>query len=1026
MKSGNSRTLMFGLALLPGWLALAATASPLQLVSTTGPEFAPAAGGAGDSFVPVMSKDGRYVLFASTAPNLVALGTNGSMPVLFPTPLNVFLRDRTEGSTVLVSVNLQGTGGGDGDSWPMGISTNGRYALFESTASNQVANDTNNQADVFMRDLLAGMTVLVSAATNGTFANDSSSSSVMTPDGRYVAFVSAADNLVSNDTNEIADVFVRDLVNNDTTLVSVGANRGLNPSDPAGSDAPVMTPDGRYIVFYSTAVNLTAGVQTKGDVYVRDRESATTIRASAGALSVLQSLVPITNAISFNHTVSDDGRFVAFETTASPQTSPGIILRYDIQSDHYDLIETNASVAYAGYPNIQNLAMTPDGRFVAYVSNGTNSSGEATSIHVWDAQDGTNTLASGNTNGSVAAGSSSDSPAIDDSGRFVAFLSSAPDLVTNELPGDFHLYLRDLQARKTTLVDADPNGVGSLIDPSAAPEMSADARFVAFESQDGGLVPYDRNLSYDVFVRDLASVTAELVSAHVPGLPSLTPNGSSSISASSLSSDARFIAFWSDADDLVVNDANGLRDIYLRDLLGTNLLVSIGMDGFAANGSSEAPAISADGRYVAFTSFADNLVNDDTNRAQDVFVRDLHSGTTTLVSLNAAQTGPGNKDSYLPTLSGSGQFVLFRSKAGDLRPGMSSGTENLFWRDLGGNVTHALTTNGVTTASMTPDGGLVAFVTGSTRGTFSSVLADRLYVWDAQSGSIVYSVFGIPGAFGPLAISPDGQRLIYATNNSTGPKQLVAVDRTVNTNWVISSQPAASNPGLRFTANGRYLAYVSSVGVPVYTNQVYLYDFETGTNLLVSQSYDGSAPGNNDSDSPDMSPDGRFVSYRSAASNLVPADDNGVPDIFLYDRLSGATTLISASRFGDTSADNRSLTPVFSPDGRTLVFSSWASDLHANDFNHNADVFACNLYSSDTIPAFTVTAVRYSGAGSGCWLSWPVASGKTYRVQAKNSLEDSVWQEFNAHITVVGNRAYVQDYAAGTTGRFYRIVASQN
>src|SRR6185369_2157652 len=168
------------------------------------------------------------------------------------------------------------------------------------------------------------------------------------------------------------------------------------------------------------------------------------------------------------------------------------------------------------------------------------------------------------------------------------------------------------------------------------------------------------------------------------------------------------------------------------------------------------------------------------------------------------------------TLSGSGQFVLFRSKAGDLRPGMSSGTENLFWRDLGGNVTHALTTNGVTTASMTPDGGLVAFVTGSTRGIFSTVLADRLYVWDAQSGTIIYSVLGTTGAFGPLAISPDGQRLIYVTNNSTGPKQLVAVDRTANTNWVISSQPAASNPGLRFTANGRYVAYVSSVGVPVY------------------------------------------------------------------------------------------------------------------------------------------------------------------------------------------------------------------
>src|SRR6185437_9671954 len=106
----------------------------------------------GDSYLPVVSHDGRYVLFGSTADNLVSSGTNRPSPALLPAPLNVYLRDRAQGATVLVSVNSDGTGGGNGDSLPVGISTNGRYALFESRASNLVPGDTNNVADVFLRD----------------------------------------------------------------------------------------------------------------------------------------------------------------------------------------------------------------------------------------------------------------------------------------------------------------------------------------------------------------------------------------------------------------------------------------------------------------------------------------------------------------------------------------------------------------------------------------------------------------------------------------------------------------------------------------------------------------------------------------------------------------------------------------------------------------------------------------------------------------------------------------------------------
>jgi hypothetical protein len=202
-----------------------------------------------------------------------------------------------------------------------------------------------------------------------------------------------------------------------------------------------------------------------------------------------------------------------------------------------------------------------------------------------------------------------------------------------------------------------------------------------------------------------------------------------------------------------------------------------------------------------------------------------------------------------------------------------------------------------------------------------------------------------------------------------------------------------------------------------------LYDFQTGTNLLVSRSSDGASAGDGNSDSVEISSDGRFVAYRSAADNLVPGDLNGQPDLFLFDRSSGTTTLITASRFGNTSANNRSLTPVFSADGRTLVFASWASDLLAGDFNNSSDVFALGLYSTAEAPPFALTASAVTLPTPGNWLNWTVAPGKSYRVEFKDSLGDPTWQELNLPISAVGDRASVKDATMPETSRFYRVVA---
>ncbi len=994
------------------WLLLVGALTPLsaqtfQLVSALDSSPGAAAGGGGDSGAPVISADGRYVLFASAAGNLVVTTSNTPVQFRSPPALNVFRRDRTNGTTVLVSVNLAGTSGGNADSVPAGLSTNGRYAVFESSASDLVAGDTNGAADVFVRDLTEATTILVSASTNGSVGDGESRSAAMTPDGRYVAFVSAATNLVAGDTNGIPDVFVRDLQTGVTVLASVGATA---ISGRRASESPDITPDGRYVAFFSTATNLGADVPNAQDIYVRDLSGGATIWASRDAGAVALSVLQSTNVACYNHAISGDGKYVAYETSPASGSSPGLILRYSLDTGSTDLIHTNAAVQPAAGLDAHNLDLTPDGQRIVFVANTNGTSGATTCILLWDAATGGSIFVSGDLSNEVVADCTCDWPTIDPSGQLVAFSSTATNLTTNALSGACHLYLRDLQAGTTLLLDADTNGIGSLISPLAMPRLSADARFVVFESTGENLVPDDRNRVSDVFVRDLTTGAVEHISARDPGLASLSPNGVSRLSTSCASADGRWVAFASEADNLVGNDTNGFRDVYVRDLQsGTNVLGSVASNGFSGDNLSFEPAISTDGRYIAFTSLAGNLVAGDTNRAYDVFARDLLSNVTTLVSVNSSGTGPGNQDSYSPTISSGGRYVMFRSKASNLVPASFTGAENLFVRDLQAGVTYALTTNGLSCAAMTPDGRFVAF--GDNVGTFSG----KLFVWASESAKRVYtnsmSVITIVG------ISADGNRIAYKVGSSS--TTLYVADRAAKTNRTVTSSSALSRLGLHFSTDSRFLVHTATLNK---TNQVYLYDWLTGTNLLVSRSYDSAAAAGAASDSPDISADGRFVAYRSAATNIVPGDTNGMPDIFLFDRENGVTTLLSVSRFGSFAGNGRSLCPVFSADGQTLVFQTWASDLADADFNCGSEVVAYSLYVSASIPLFCAAIHPSSASSQSPWITWLAVPGRSYRVQFKDSLTESGWQELGGSVTILGNQGYYQDLAPVATQRFYRIV----
>jgi Tol biopolymer transport system component len=228
---------------------------------------------------------------------------------------------------------------------------------------------------------------------------------------------------------------------------------------------------------------------------------------------------------------------------------------------------------------------------------------------------------------------------------------------------------------------------------------------------------------------------------------------------------------------------------------------------------------------------------------------------------------------------------------------------------------------------------------------------------------------------------------------------------------------APSAKSVRFSGDGRLLACLLPQGG---VNQVFLYDTQSATQTLVTQSYDAAGAGNAVSDSVDISADGRFITYRSAASNLVPVDTNNAPDLFLYDTSTGTTTLLSINQAGNSTADNRSLRPLFSADSRTLFFQSWASDLAGGDINHASDIYAWTLYSSGIVPYFSAQLVL-GNPGMGSVVTWPVVPGKSYSVQYKNNLDDPDWQDAG-HGVLVGNQGWFQD-DAGPAQRFYRVVA---
>ena len=525
------------------------------------------------------------------------------------------------------------------------ISGDGAYVAFFGNASDLVAGDGTG-ADVFLGEVATGTLVAASRRDPGTawapvtgnevsFLGPSRFRSI-SGDGAYVAFLSSATDLVAGGSGPASqNVYVWDRASGTTTLVSesvsAAGQRGNGTSQMA-----VISGDGAFVAFLSTATDLVSGGSgpSAQNVYVWERSSGTTTLVSESVAAAGQR----GNSHSYNPVISGDGTIVAFFSQATdlvlggsgPAGNPDVYV-WERSSGMTTLVSESVAVAgQRGNGYSYNPVISGDGATVAFYSYATDlvpgGSGPSTSnVYLWERSSGTTTLVSGAVSAAGQRGNGSSSePVISGNGAYVAFLSSATDLVAGGSgPSTQNVYVWDRASGTTTLVSESLSVAGQRGDSdSYQPAISGNGTTVAFFSYATDLVPGGSGPSnVNVYVWERSSGTTKLVSESVS---MAGQRGDSDSYDPVLSGDGAAVAFTSQATDLVAGGSGPpAQNAYVWDRSsGTTTLVSesVSAAGQRGDGDSSQPVISGDGEHVAFQSDATDLISRDFNYTTDVFL----------------------------------------------------------------------------------------------------------------------------------------------------------------------------------------------------------------------------------------------------------------------------------------------------------------------------------------------------------------------------------------------------------------------
>jgi Tol biopolymer transport system component len=657
-----------------------------------------------------MSADGRFVAFESFEPGYVPSDTNGLS--------DIFVKDRLNNTIERVSVATP-VGGvaaqSNGTSADPHISGDGRYVVFISNASNLAANDSNVASDTFLHDRITRVTRRVSVSSTGGQLTGGSAFGRLSADGRFLTFrASSADVLPGVPANQIYRV---NLLTNAIELVS--RNTAGQPGNGA-SWVSVLSADGRHIAFESQASNLdsrrpdTNGLQ---DVFVRDMTAGTTARVSVQTDGFQTLVGSPAVALASGPSISGNGRYVAFTAEAELKlvgSDNNFLLDVyvrdrDVDNDNVmdeavDGLESQTVKTFRVSVDTANNdpdghssqpSISYDGRYVAFLSGAS----DLVSLQILSGfphvfvrdldtdRDGILDESGSTTTSLVSMSSGGDpsegvqfAPRITPNGRFVSFASfGGLDAALADTNGLIDIYVRDLQYVALSIL------------PGSNPALSGDGRYLAFQTTDA-LVGGDTNGASDIYVRNLNSDGVARLSVNSSG-----GEASSGSFNAAISHNGRFVVFESDAPNLVAGDGNGVRDVFLRDRDAdgdgvydesggvVTLLVSRSVGGAIGSGASALPAISADGRFIAFASDAPNLVFNDTNALRDIFLLDRQQPVAAAALTRVSLTNTGGQSSggasTNPKVSDNGRFVVFQSSATNLIAGDTNGVADIFARD---------------------------------------------------------------------------------------------------------------------------------------------------------------------------------------------------------------------------------------------------------------------------------------------------------------------------------------------------------
>lgn len=957
----------------------------------------------------------------------------------------------TYGPAALVSVNNSGAAAGDGSSYlsEQTLTADGRYLVFQSDAADLVASDANSATDVFVRDLQTGTVTLVSRAPAGATANARSTEPAISADGQFVVFASWASNLDVvglNSSNGQQQVYRWQRATGEIELVSRDSS-GLDGGNQ-NSDSPSINGDGSRIAFATYATNLQVGVSdgnNSADVFLWDSASHVATLVSHSALSNSQA----SGGGSYAPQMSRDGSRVVYRS-ASKDLQAGVsdiaaedLVAFDVSTgmnQYVSLQSTTASTANTKSDR-SRFSLSSDGVYEVFSSfasdlvNGDYNARE--DVFLRNLNTGQITLVSRGGGAGIANGSSS-AAVISSDGAFVAFLSTATDLdVTgvNSTNTYSQAYRWERATGKLVLLSRNAAGTDGSDVGVQNLTISQDGARIAFESYSrdlvSGFIDNSRPEAYyyasDVFLRDVATDSTILVS-HASGVETTTGNNRSFDAR--ISRDGSRVVYRTEATDLQasVYDNNTSIDLVVFTVAaGLNEYLTIQTDAAAtanAGSTRTEQSLSADGRYEVFSSYASDFIAGDDNGFEDIFLRDLATGTLTLVSRGALD-GPANSHSNTAVISDDGAYVAFLSSATNLDvtgTNSTGGRQAFRWRRSDGllelvslNAAGSSGANNyVTSLSISGTGSRIVFNTSATdlvnpfndaNGDYSYYDND-LYIRDMAVGTTTLvnhahdsaSTTG-NGVAGLAKISRDGSRIVYqshatdleaGTSDHNDAQDIIVYTVATNSNAYVTVETSASstaNIGTEFlmaanlnsqvmSADGRFLVFASSASDVLGSDSnsgrdVFLRDMQTGMVTLISRMTSNMSY--SDSIEPVISADGNYVSFSSNAEaldvsgvNVSPANYSGYYQVYRWSRATGTLALVSVNSTSTDAAMGNSRHPSISFDGSRISFETDALDVVSDitDTNYDVDIYVRDFATNtSTLVSQSSSVATTTGTG---------------------------------------------------------------